>query len=292
MDSKKHVDLSGDAKRGTMTSIVRFLGWIALGVMALVTAGHAVSITLAWTNLEVSSGGIIVLLAITGIVLVEVFAAFTALRYAAHDVRAKQTPVGITIEAVWFLFAAVNLISSFAIKHGEAVPEFVGYWVTYGLPVSGLVVAALYYIMNRLDPDAARADDEAELRETFRANEHTAKVNVLNSEPMKMVLEQMMWQTLPLTIGREMGLSQSQIDNLIRHAPQLIDPRDAERGLTTAQNAPQADPAIIAAIAAILSNSTHDTARHEPTVIPVAQPAPGQGNGPSAPRIGGDQRHP
>ena len=54
--------------------------------------------------------------------------------------------------------------------------------------------------------------------------------------------------------------------------------------------APTVDPALIAAVIAALGNSTHDTARHEPVAIPLAQPAAGQGNGPAGHRIGG--QHP
>lgn len=217
------VNLSAKASRGTVGGISAFLGWLALGVLAAVTAGHAISITMGWANLNPAGGDIIAILALTGVALVEVFAVLTAVDYATNNIRAKQKPVAMGIEGLWFIFAAVNLISSFAMKHGGAVPAFVGYWITFGLPIAGLAVGGLFYVVKRLDPAAGRAEDDAELKETFASVQHGAKVEVLDSEQMHVVLRQMMWQTLPAQIGRELGLSEAQIRNLELHAPALLD---------------------------------------------------------------------
>lgn len=59
--------------------------------------------------------------------------------------------------------------------------------------------------------------------------------------------------------------------------------------------APDVDPALIAAIAAALSNNTHNAPRqNDATIIPLATPAPGQGqgNGPTQKPLGADQRRP
>lgn len=220
---EQEFDLSGKATRSTVGGIANFLGWLALGVLALATAGHAVSIAMAWANLNPAGGDLIALLALVGVALVEVFAVLTAVLFATHSIRAKQKPVAMTIEGLWFMFAAVNLISSFAMKHGGAMPAFVGYWVTYGLPVAGLIVGGLYYVVMRLNPNATRAEDKAELRETLTTIEHNAEVEVLNSEQMKAVIRQMMWQKMPHVIGRQLNLSEAQIAALTGQAPRLLD---------------------------------------------------------------------
>lgn len=220
---EQEFDLSGKATRSTVGGIANFLGWLALGVLALATAGHAVSITMAWANLNPAGGDLIALLALVGVALVEVFAVLTAVLFATHSIRAKQKPVAMTIEGLWFMFAAVNLISSFAMKHGGAMPAFVGYWVTYGLPVAGLIVGGLFYVVMRLNPNATRAEDKAELRETLTTIEHNAEVEVLNSEQMKAVIRQMMWQKMPHVIGRQLNLSEAQIAALTGQAPRLLD---------------------------------------------------------------------
>jgi len=224
-------NLSAKATKGTIGTIASALGWVALGVLTLATAAHAISITMAYTNLNPAGGDIVAVLALVGVALVEVFAVVIAVLYATHVLRAKQKPVAMAVEVTWFLFAAVNLISSFSMKHGGDMPAFVTYWVAYGLPIAGLVVGALFYVTLRLDPDAARADDAAELAETFAAIEHEAEVEVLNSEQMRVVMRQAKWQTLPAIIGRRYGLREAQIRNLELHAPTLIDaPRPAAVG--------------------------------------------------------------
>lgn len=219
----EEVNLSGEASRSTMGGIAVFLGWLALGVLALATAGHAVSITMTWANLNPAGGDLIAILALIGVALVEVFAVLIAVMYATHMLRAKQKPVAMAVEATWFVFAAVNLISSFAMKHGGEMPAFVGYWVTYGLPIAGLVVGGLFYVVMRLNPDAKRADDEAELMERFARLKHGARLEVMASPQMKAVIRQMTWQQLPPIVGRQMNLSEAQIAALTGQAPQLLD---------------------------------------------------------------------
>ena len=218
-------DLSAQAGRGTIAGVAKFAGWLALAALALATAGHAISITLAYTNLNPAGGDLIAILALVGVALVEVFAVLIAVMYATHSLRAKQKPVAMAVEGAWFVFAAVNLVSSFSMKHGGDMPAFVGYWVAYGLPVAGLIVGGLFYVVMRLDPDAARADDNAELQETFATIEHDAEVEVLNSEQMRVVMRQAAWQKLPAVVGRRLGLSEAQIRNLELHAPALIEAR-------------------------------------------------------------------
>src|SRR5690606_30951078 len=119
-----------------------------------------------------SGGDLFDIVRIGGVVLVELFAVVTAVMLATHRLRAKQKPVALAVEVVWLVFAAVNLISSFAVEAGGPLPAFVSSWITYGLPVSALVMGALFYMMLRLNPDAARADDEAELLERFAKIKH------------------------------------------------------------------------------------------------------------------------
>ena len=305
-NNAEKVNLSGEATRSTMGRIASFLGWLALLVLALATAGHAISITMTWANLNPAGGDIVALLALVGVGLVEVFAVLIAVMYATHTLRAKQKPVAMLVEATWFLFAAVNLISSFSMKHGGEIPAFVGSWVTYGLPVAGLIVGGLFYVVMRLDPDAARADDVAELDEGFERVKHNAKIEVLASPQMRAVIRQMTWQQLPPIIGRQMNLSEQQIAALTGQAPQLLDlngngvpdiqetqARPAQSGdadLAAALALLAANPQLLSLVRPVdsMSNSTH-------TPQPTAHPAPGQGqgNGPAAPRIGGaDTRNP
>jgi hypothetical protein len=217
------IDLSGDASRGTMGTAASWLGWALLLALAIVTAVHAISLTLHHTYLNPSTGDAFTIIRVIGVALVELFAIVTAVMLATHTLRAKQKPVAMALEITWAGFAAVNLISSFAVEHGGNLPAFVSSWVTYGLPVSALIMGILFYVMLRLNPDAKRADDEAELRERFTRIKHDARLEVMASPQMQAVIRQMMWQQLPPVIGRELNLTDAQIAALIRQAPQLLD---------------------------------------------------------------------
>ena len=223
MSNNNKKDLGAAAVQSTLGSIVGGLGWLALGALALVTAGHAVYITMQWTNLDPAGGDIFAILAIIGVVLVEVFAVFIAIMFATHTIRAKQKPVAMSIEGVWFMFAAINMISSFSMHHGGTPPSFVNIWIMIGLPVAGLVTGGLFYVVKRLDPAAKRDEDKAEMDESFASDMHDAEMEVMDSDQMKVVLRQAMWLTVPARIGRRLNLSDAQIRHLERQAPQLLD---------------------------------------------------------------------
>lgn len=219
-NSIKTADLSGEAKRGTIGTFAVWLGWGLLLALAVVTAVHAITITMAYTNY---SGGLFAGIRVVGVILTELFAVATAILLAAHVLRARQKPVAISVEIAWVVFAGINLVSSFAIEHGGEVPSFVGGWVAYGLPVSFLIIGSLFYVMLRLDPEAGRADDEFEVWEKFASARHNARIDVLDSEQMRAVLRQAEWLTQPRYIGGKLGLSAEQIAYLERHAPKLLD---------------------------------------------------------------------
>ena len=242
-NNNKQRDLGAAAAQSTMGGIAGFIGWLALGVLALVTAGHAVFITMRWANLDPAGGDIFAILAIIGVVLVEVFAVLIAVMFATHTIRAKQKPMAMAVEGLWFLFAAVNLISSFAMHHGGEPPSFVSAWIMVGLPVAGLVVGGLFYVVKRLDPAAKRDEDDAEMEESFANETHQAKVEVLDSPQMKAVLRQAMWLTMPSVVGRRLNLTDAQIRHLEQQAPQLLDlNRNGVPDVHEAQPVPVASP--------------------------------------------------
>ena len=123
MNDEMEFDLSGEATRSTMRSGVSWLGWALLLGLAIVTGVHAVSITQYYTGLSTETGDAFSIIRIAGVVLVELFAVVTAVMLATHALRAKQKPAAMAIELTWALFAGINLVSSFAIEHGETSPR-------------------------------------------------------------------------------------------------------------------------------------------------------------------------
>ncbi len=275
-------DLSADAKRSTMANIASWGAWLILLGLAVLTAIHAISITMAYTNYQ---GGAFAGIRVFGVILAEFFAVVTAILLATHVLRAKQKPLAIAVEVSWFIFAAMNLISSFAIEHGGEIPNFVSIWVAYGLPVAALVIGALFYITLRLDPEAGRADDNAELKEKFADSNHKATVEVLTSEQMKVVLRQMQWMRIPSVVGKQLGLTDAQIQALQRQAPALLDLNNngvgdiMEQPALPASTQAQGEPATMARLMAALglSKSTNDAPRQAaPPVLETARYTPEQ----------------
>jgi len=223
MNDDSEFNLSGEASRGTIGTAASWLGWLLLGALATVTAVHAITLVQAHTHVTMAGGNVFNIIRVGGVVLVELFAVVTAVMLATHKLRARQKPAAMAVEAVWFVFAAINLVSSFAVEAGGDLPQFVNGWVTYGLPVSALIMGGLFYVMLRLDPDATRADDEAETLEMFARVKHSARQEVLASPQMRAVIRQAEWQRLPAVVGRQMNLTDGQIQALVRQAPQLLD---------------------------------------------------------------------
>ena len=270
------VDLSAEAKRSTLATAASWAAWLFLLGLAVLTAIHAISITMAYTNY---TGGAFAAVRVFGVILAEFFAVVTAVLLATHVLRAKQKPVAIAVEVSWFIFAAMNLISSFAIEHGGEIPGFVSVWVAYGLPVAALVIGALFYVTLRLDPEAGRADDRAELKEKFAETNHKAAVEVLNSEQMRVVLRQMQWMRQPVIVGKQLGLTDAQIQALQRQAPALLDLNNDGVGdimeqptlpATAAAGGQNTMARLRAALG--LSHSTHDAPRQTAAADPVPAP--------------------
>lgn len=222
-DGPSEFNLGAEASTSTLGSIASWVGWLLLMALAVVTAVHGVSIVQAHTNLTMSEGDIFSIIRVGGIFLVELFAITTAVLLATHTLRAQQKVMALAVEATWFVFAAANLISSFAIEAGGEMPRFVNTWIVYGLPVSVLIMGALFYIMLRLDPDAKMADEKAELQARFAQIRHAADLEVMVSPQMKAVIRQAQWLKLPSIIGQQLNLSDAQIAALSSQAPKLLD---------------------------------------------------------------------
>lgn len=221
-------DLGAAANNSTLGSAARWIGFLAMIVLTIFTAVHAINLaSWHWASMP-EAGDIYAWIRIGGVILVEVFALVTGIMLLTHRIRARQAPLAMVIEIAWLAFAALNLISSFAVERTGQIPMFVDSWVTYGLPISAIVMGALFWIMMRLDPDIRRASNEAEIREAFLATRHNARLEVLASPQMRQVIRQMTWQQLSPEIGRQLNLSEEQIKNLVEQAPDLLDMRNVQ----------------------------------------------------------------
>ena len=218
--AKDKVNLAGVVERNVVGGFAGWLGWAVMLAVLVYTASHAINLVGHNARFE---GTALAPILYFGVAVVELLALVTAVQVMTHQLRAKQKPMAAALEITWVVFAAVNLIASFAVVHDEALPTLIGYWVTYGLPVSALVVGVEFYMIMRLNPAAARIDDERELDEMVIQIEHDAELDVMASDQMMVVIRQMKWLTMPEKVGQKLGMNREQIDYVKRFAPELFD---------------------------------------------------------------------
>lgn len=218
--ANEKTNLAGVVERNVVGLASSWIGWIVMLAVLVYTASHAINLVGHNAQFE---GSALAPILYFGVAVVELLALVTAVQILTHQLRAKQKPMAILLEITWVVFAGVNLIASFGVVHGEALPPIIGYWVTYGLPVSALVVGVEFYIIMRLDPEAARIDDKRELNEMVTQLEHDAELDVMASDQMMVVIRQMKWLTMPERVGQMLGLNRQQIDYVKRFAPELFD---------------------------------------------------------------------
>lgn len=218
---KQKFSLGTEAMTNTTGRGAGIFGLFALLCLVIYTASHAVNLVGHNANFDQSNPLAPVLY--FGIAVVELMALVTAIQVMTHQFRAVQKIPVVVLELTWVIFAAINLIASFALDHNQILPPLIQGWVNYGLPVSALIVGIEYYVILRMNPDARRIDENKEADEMFEQIEHDAEVEVLSSAQMAVVIRQMKWYTMPDIIGQRLNLTQEQINHVKRHAPELFD---------------------------------------------------------------------
>ena len=217
MDKGYLFELSEAEGRGALAMMSRALGWMALFGLVVVTGVHAVSLVVSQIGL---GDGVMGLIRVAGVVLVEVLAAIVAVGFVAHVWRGPQRLIGAGVELVWLLFAALNLVTSFTLESGGVLPGMLVVWLHYGLPLSALVVGALFYVMTRLDPEHKRATEFQAMAEQDRMEQFGAQREVLLSPQMATIRRQQGWLKVIEGLQRQ-GYTDEQIRFMMGHVPDL-----------------------------------------------------------------------
>ena len=277
-----------------MRNGLKGLAYGVIGLMALITGVHAVMIVLSETAAFTLAGQTGLLLLLFTALRVG-FPLVTELAAVIHTVGAvngawkgDQKTWGAIIDGVWLLFAAANMITFFAIERGAPLDNWQVYWLQYGLPLSGILSGVAVTKMILADPAHKRAEETAAAEEEKVGNEHAAKTAVEQSPAMYAVQVRRAWRDYVRELEAS-GYDEDEIAFMLANVPELRSisapaPQQERRGI-----AARASAALDEARAAI-GNSTHDTARHAPDVIPLAQPGQGEGNGAPPARYGGEAR--
>lgn len=198
-------------------TILGFAGWFALFCLVVVTAVHAVSLVMEHTT---AGNGVMWLIRLSAPVLTEVVATLAAVGFAVGYWKGSQKLLAFIIEAVWVVFAGLNMLASFATESGGELPSWLFNWLHYGLPVSGLIAGVLFYATLRANPDYQR---EGELKAAEEAQEmrvFSIKQEILNSPQMMEVLRNKTWLEVVSEL-KKLGFNEHQVAYMMQAVPEL-----------------------------------------------------------------------
>lgn len=288
MSDKSPYPLSAAEAKANARSGVRYLLYLVLAAVIVITAAHAVMLVLSQTTFETGDGmlhGILTAIRISFPVVVEVAAVVAMWGFISSQWRGAQKGIGLAIEGIWVVFAAANMITLFTIERGAALQGWQTAWVSYGLPLSALIAGVLTYTLARQDPEHKRANEEALGHETIRANEFNAYQGARTSGAMLLIQRRRAYRDVLEKLRTE-GYDEAEIALMTDHVPQLL--------LDAPTTAPPATPSLVDRAKSKLGISTHVTEQGDPTIIPLMADAatPGQGNGPTQKPLGADTRRP
>ena len=212
----EYFQLSEMEGQSSRAMLARWLGWLALAALVISTGVHAVSLVVSQVGLD---GGIMGFIRVISPVLVEVIAAIVAVGFASHAWRGAQKVIGMAVEVLWLLFAALNLVTSFTLESSMALPDLLWGWLHYGLPLSALIAGALFYVLLRVDPEHRRQAELQATQEAHRMAEFAARRDVLVSPQLANVLRQRGWLSMVAELEWA-GYSPQQIDFMLSGVPE------------------------------------------------------------------------
>lgn len=281
-------ELTSKEGKKNAIGIVKLLLYLGLAALVVITGAHAVMLVLSQTGQYATAGQGAVALILTGIrvafpLVVELAAIVAGLGFIQSRWRKGQKTYGMAIEIIWLLFAAINMITFFAVERGQALDNWQIAWVQYGLPLSALIAGSLMYMLVRTDPDHAREQERAAASERLAALRFNARQRAMLSPAMTRIEAQRAWMDTVKEL-RASGYSEAQIRFMMQYTPELLFDGDGNGRADVFDVTGGAEPPLIP-LARPISNSTHDAARHNAPA--TAQPAAGQGgNGPTPKPLG------
>lgn len=209
-----------------MRRSVKVLGYIVILILITITGLHAVMIILSESaefTFWGQTGLVLYVLTVARLafpLLVELSAAIHTYGALNGYWKDEQKSWGGAIDAVWFLFAAANMITFFAIERGQSLEGWQRLWLNVGLPISGIIAGILVIKMLLADPAHKRAEEEAAAQEERIGNEHAVRSEVESSDAMQLVLARRVWRDYAAGL-RAQGYDEAEIDFILMHVPEL-----------------------------------------------------------------------
>ena len=289
--------LEAEQAAGSRAKLVKTLLYLAMLAVVLTTAAHAILLVMTTTEaftLASEQGGlfytILATLRVGWPVIIEVVAVGVGIGFLIGLWRGGQQAAGGGIEFLWFLFAAANMITFFAIERGEELQGWQSGWVQYGLPLSALIIIAMTYRLLKADPTFKRRNEEAIGEEKKQAAEHNARMAVKLSPAMQAVHARKVWREEVKALESE-GYEPEEIAYLAAQIPEMEAMLDALEAAKGAGKTPNDDAPRPSWRSKLRRQPNADKGNNTYEVIPLVEQAPGQGNGPAA-KLGADARNP
>lgn len=260
-------ELSDQEGKRNLSGLINALLYLVLAAVVIITGAHAVMLVLSQTAAYSFIGeSSMVTTILTSIrvafpLLVEAAAVVAGIGFIKARWRGGQKMVGLGIELIWLLFAALNMITFFAVERGASMQSWQTMWVQYGLPLSALIAGALTYTLMRVDPAHKRDTERAATAERVdamkfrffqKARLSPAMLNIEKQRAFMMVIEDL----------RRQGYTEGQIRFMIQHTPELMADGD-ENGTPDVM---QVGPLQAIPLVRPVSQNTQTGAHHTPDV--------------------------
>ena len=281
-------ELSDEEGKRNANGLVTALLYLVLAAVVVITGAHAVMLVLSQTAAYAFTGQtsmittILTAIRVAFPLLVEAAAVVAGIGFIKARWRGAQKVVGLGIEVTWLMFAALNMITFFAVERGTPLQSWQDMWVQYGLPLSALIAGSLTYTLMRVDPAHKRDQERAATAERVDAMKFRFFQKARLSPAMLNIEKQRAFMQVIDDLRRQ-GYAEGQIRFMIQHTPELMADGD-ENGLPDVL---EVGPVTVVPLAHPVVNNTH-------VPQPTAHPAPGQGQGNGAPGkpLGADARNP
>lgn len=251
--------------------------WLTLSTLLVVTSVHAVTLVTGEAAIARAPGvvgWVFYGARVAFPVIVELCAVVVAAGFTGRAWTGWQVWVGLSVEAVWLIFAGLNMLTAFAVERGVALAGWQTSWVAVGIPLSALVAGTLTYVLKRVDPVELRALANAAAN-YFEEEMAFGITNAIKTGPQaQRVIEQRAWLDYIASLKLQ-GYSPTQIQFMLSHVPALSADEDGN-GRPDLLDAASA-PAPGRAFPVDLPGGTVPFPTMRPR--PQAPPAPGPGNG-------------
>lgn len=272
-DNDNLYELSDAEGKRNAQGLITALLYIVLTAVIVITGAHAVMLVLSQTAAYASGGSmidtILTIIRVAFPLIVELAAVVAGIGFIKARWRGPQKTVGLGIELVWLLFAALNMITFFAVERGATLQDWQTLWVQYGLPLSALIAGSLTYVLMRVDPAHKRDQEQAATAERVnamrfrffqKARLSPAMLNIEKQRAFMMVIDDL----------RRQGYTEAQISFMIQHTPELMADGD-ENGTPDALEVGRA------AIGQITQAAMRQPVNAEPMAASANGNAPGKG---------------